>query len=137
MATKKITVRIKDEPVELTLRSSKVDDGLWRGELIAQAVQARENETQRRSVAGIVIYPNCVPAVKEPDWVREMSLDDFINDVEEQDANTWMDAAYELNPHWKNIYQAPDEEAEKKILPPSTGSSKSTKARKRHPISRP
>jgi hypothetical protein len=132
MTTKKITVTISDVPVELTLRSAKISDGLWRGELISQAINSKEEKTNRQKINDTILYPTCICCVLEPAWVREMTPEAFMNNVEDRDAPAWMDAAYELNPHWKTIYEAaPD--AEKKTGTRLTGSQPSTtKARKRH-----
>lgn len=120
MATKVITVRIKDEPFEITLRSSKVEDGLLRGQLITKAVQMPDEE-QIKKIAATVLFPTCICCVAEPKEIRAMSLDAFLADVDEQDMDAWIKAAYELNPHWQTIYQAPAADAEKKITTPSAG----------------
>ena len=99
MATKRIIVHIDDEEVEIELKSAKKGDGLFRGELMEKAVKM--DLANGRSMVGFYLYPTCLAAVKVPLWIRDMSLDDFIDRVDEVDMDRWTEEAYVLNPQWK------------------------------------
>jgi hypothetical protein len=103
MATKIITIHVDDEPVEVTLKSARKDDGLWRAELM---MKSSEQMDRMRQIAAFHLYPTCVAAVKEPASVRDMSFDDFMAKVDEADIDAWVGAAYELNPQWKQSMKA-------------------------------
>lgn len=127
MATKRVTITLNDQPVELVLRSSSVEDGLLRGQIMAKAYARKDEEgmTQELRIAGTILHPVCVACVREPRSVRELSLEEFFQ-LDEQEVNAWANAAYELNPHWKIQVDIPSDEAEKKIGTPSSGSPAST-----------
>jgi hypothetical protein len=119
MATKRITVQINDQPVDLVLKSARVADGVRRSELMAEAAQG--DMTTIRSQHAFFTYPTCVAAVSEPDWVRDMSLDQFLADVDENDMLIWQAAAFEMNPQWVRSLKSLGElgeEAEKKTGTP-------------------
>ena len=134
MSTKVITIHVDDEEVQVTLKSAKKDDGLWRAELMSQAAVKNKDKTDQRALEEFYTHPTCVAAVKDPDWVRNMPFDDFMSTVDEADIITWTIEAYELNPQWKAgmVRRAQlGEEEEKKIGTPSNGSPKPTGRRTR------
>ena len=53
------------------------------------------------ALVAFYLYPTCMAAVKEPQWVKDMPLEDFINLVDEPDIDLWVGEAYELNPQWQ------------------------------------
>ena len=122
MATKIIRVHIDDVAVEVELKAARKADGLWRAELMGLA--AAGTSTDPVSLVGFYLYPTCVAAVKRPGWVRDITLEDFIDKVDEQDMDLWCGAAYELNPQWQHSMQTlasmTDEES-KKTGTPSSG----------------
>lgn len=128
MATKRILVHIDDVEVEIELKSAKKADGLFRAELMEKAVKL--DLQAGRSMVGFYLYPTCLAAVKEPSWIRDISLDDFINKVDEVDMDTWTEEAYLLNPQWKANLQmlanmgaeVLDDEQTKKTGTPLSGS---------------
>lgn len=119
MATHKIKVHIDSKVVTVELKSARKSDGIWRAELMTKALLNQEN--QPRALVGFYLYPNCMAAVLEPQWVRDLTLDEFIDRVDEVDMDTWTEAAFALNPHWKqtlkNIGEL-DEESSKKTGTP-------------------
>ena len=133
MTLEKITIEIDDKAIELELKSAKKADGIYRAELMMGATKLEESEL-RKQVA-FFIYPTCIAAVKSPEWVRQMSLADFIDKVGESDMDAWLTKAYELNPQWKTgmrvLGEAMTAEAEKKIMTSEPGSPKSTTVEKK------
>jgi len=125
---KTITIHIDDQPQEVTLGSAKKSDSIRRGELMFHATTLDVPEAMKQ--VAFFLHPTCVCAVREPASLREMSLEDFMNRVDEVDIDLWMAGAYECNPQWKSALEAlaevGSEEAEKKIGTPSDGSSEST-----------
>ena len=103
MATKIITIHVDDEPVEVILKSARKDDGLWRAELM---MKSSEQIDRMRQIAAFHLYPTFLAAVKEPASVRDMSFDDFMTKIDEADIDTWVGAAYELNPQWRQSMKA-------------------------------
>ena len=128
MATKSITIEIDDKPVEIELKSAKKADGIRRAELMLEATNLNESEL-RRQVA-FFIWPTCIAAVKSPEWVRNMSLADFIDKVDEVGMDLWFGEAFTLNPQWKAgmkvLGEVMTDEAQKKITQSEPGSPKST-----------
>lgn len=123
MATKEIVIHIDDEEVKVVLKSAKKADGIWRGQLMSDAIKMEEGKSE--SMVAFYLYPTCMASVKEPEKVRQMSLDDFINKVDEADIDMWLKEAYELNPQWKRGMQdlvEMTEEQSKKLGTPSNGS---------------
>ena len=123
MATKIITIHVDDEPVEVTLKTARKDDGIWRAELMAKA--ATEGANDARSMAAFYLYPTCVAAVKSPESIRNILLGDFMSRIDEADLDMWVSEAYELNPQWKasmKVLAEMSKEEEKKIGQPLTGS---------------
>jgi hypothetical protein len=98
MPTKRLVIHVDDNEVEIVLKTAKKGDGIWRAELMTEAVKM---EQSARSMIAFYLYPTCIAAVKEPQWVRDMSLDDFIKKVDEPDIDQWNADAYELNQQWK------------------------------------
>ena len=136
MTTKEIDIHLKEdgELVHLNLHSAHIEDGLYRGQLIGEAVHMKENGNARENAkrsAGIMMRPSCLASLREDDPLRNMSLDEFF-EIPDYDMNIWLDAVYEINPHWNpNGYRMAVEEIEKKIGKLLTGSPKRTRAR--HP----
>jgi hypothetical protein len=119
--TKNLTIHIDDKPVKIKLKAARKADGILRAELMTKAINGDQSP---RSQVAFFLYPTCIAAVAEPQEVREMSLDDFINNVDEADIDKWLALAYELNPQWQTTMQALaaiGEEAEKKISESSSG----------------
>jgi hypothetical protein len=132
MATqKRLTIHLNGEPLEITLRTSTVEDGLARGEMIALQAKALEHESQIRKIAGTVLMPVCLCSVEHPRSLRTMGLEEFLL-LDEQDMDAWLKLAYELNPHWLFKVEPPAD-AEKKTGAGSNGSGRSMK----HPAKKP
>ena len=127
---KTITIHIDDKPQEITIGSAKKVDGIRRGELMFAATTIDEPEATKQ--VAFFLYPTCVASVREPESVRNMSLVDFMERVDEADIDTWMATAYECNPQWRTSLQAlaevGEEASEKKSLMSSDGLSTSTEA---------
>ena len=127
MATKVIHVEIDDKEVEVVLKSARKADGIWRAELMGKAALGQSNDP--KAMVGFYLHATCVAAVKEPDWVRNLPLDDFIERVGEADIDTWVAAAYEINPQWrqamKQLAELGEDES-KKIGTSESGLSKPT-----------
>lgn len=102
MTIKIITVHYKGEPLEITVRSARAKDGIYRAELMQKASMLPEDHSGKYTA--FYIHPTCVAAVQEPEWVRTMSIDDF-GEFDEKDINAWLDAVYEQNEHWKNAWR--------------------------------
>ncbi len=102
MTIKKITVHYKGEPLEITLRSARSKDGIFRAELMSKASALPEEDSSKYTA--FYIHPTCVAAVDSPETWRNASIADF-GEVDEQDINLWLDTVYELNPHWKNAWR--------------------------------
>jgi hypothetical protein len=98
MATKRIVIHVDDEEVGVVLKTAKKEDGIWRAELMTQATKMEQSAT---SMVAFYLFPTCMASVKEPQWVRDMSLSDFVSKIDEPDIDTWVGEAYELNPQWK------------------------------------
>ena len=120
---KKIIIHIDDQEQEVTIGSAKKVDGIRRSELMLNAIAL--TETASKQVA-FWLYPTCISAVREPESVKNMPLEDFMSRVDEADIDLWMEAAYECNPHWRSASEAlakvGSEISEKKIMMPSYGS---------------
>jgi len=121
MKTKTISIHLdgnEDGPeTEITLHSARIEDGLYRGELVGEAVnnfkEDDESNHAKRSV-GIMMRPSCLAALAKDDPLRKMNIDDFMV-ISDYDANNWLEAVYELNPHWNpSRFNLGNKEAEKK-----------------------
>ena len=121
MKTKTITIHLTDneDDIEtvLNLHSARIEDGLFRGSLIGEALnsfkEGDEANDAKRS-AGIMMRPSCLAGLDKDDPLRKMSMDDFML-IPDYDANVWLKAIYELNPHWSpNYFNLGNDEAEKK-----------------------
>ena len=104
MATKIITIHVDDEPVEVTLKSARKDDGLWRAELM---MKSSEQMDRMRQIAAFHLYPTCVAAVKEPASVRDMSFDDFMTKIDEADIDAWVGAGTPAGGQTASWYSSP------------------------------
>ena len=102
MTTKIITIHYQGKPQEIVVRSSRSKDGIMRSELMQQASLLPEDNPGKYTA--FYVHPTCVAAVEEPEWVRNMTLEQF-GEVDEQDITKWLDDVYELNPHWKNAWR--------------------------------
>ena len=133
MTTKRITIKIDDQPVELVLRSATVDDGLLRGQLIGDSIEKFKNGSRVEQIAATVLHPTCICSIDQPEELRSMRLEDF-RKLQELDVNTWLAAVYELNPHWKakasDVLPLSPDESQKKMTAPTSGSEASTSAAK-------
>lgn len=122
MANKKIIIHYNDQKVTVTLKSAKKLDGIRRATLMTDAIKMDQNDPL--ALTAFYLYPTCVCSVEEPAWLKDISLQDFAEKVDEVDIDTWIAGAYEINPHWKAGMQAlakMGEEDEKKPGTPSTG----------------
>lgn len=131
MATKTITINYGKKLVEVTLRSAKLRDGMRRTEMM-MAIKDLADDDPKKPIA-FYTYPTCLAAVDSPEEMRSISLDDFIDHVDEADVAKWVQAAYDLNPQWKEGMKLLREmgekalkEAEKKTSTPSNGSNEPT-----------
>ena len=136
MSKKEIDIHLKEdgELVHLVLHSPKIEDGLYRGELIGEAVDMKENgnahENAKRS-AGIMMRPSCLASLSEDDPLRFMPLDEFF-EIPDYDVNIWLNEVYIVSPHWNpSGLRIAAAEVEKKIGMLSNGSPRHTRAR--HP----
>lgn len=99
MATKVIEIHLDDDVVQVELKSAKKSDGIRRAELMALA--ATMSPGDKNSMVAFYLYPSCIASVKAPQSIRDLSLEDFINRVDEADIDVWLEEAYTLNPQWK------------------------------------
>jgi len=122
VAIKTIVIHVNDEEVQVELKSARKMDGIWRAELMAKAaIMPPEDKT---SMVAFYLYPSCVAAVKSPQAIRDMTLDDFISTVDEADIDLWLQEAYDLNPQWKanmRMLAEMGEGEQKKLGTPSNG----------------
>ena len=127
---KQITIHIDDQEQDITIGSAKTADSIRRSDLMITATNLDAPESTKR--VAFFLYPTCVASVREPAFVKEMSLEDFMQRVDEVDIDTWMAAAYECNTHWRTAIEAlskvGNEEAEKKTGTFSDGSPELTEA---------
>lgn len=129
MATKSITIHVGEEEVTLLLKPASQRDGVRRATLMATS---REGEMADRSEiekqVAFYKYPTCVCCVREPERIAQMTFDQFM-EVDEQDIDAWVQAAYDLNPQWAKAWKLMAEMTEqeaKKVGTPSDGSSEPT-----------
>ena len=117
----------------MVLKSARKADGIWRAELMGKAAQM--DSTQPESQVAFYLFPTCVACVKEPLEIRNMSLSDFLNKVDENDIETWTKEAYELNPQWKEGWKLLAEMSEEQSKLTGTPSSGSTEPMEVMPVS--
>lgn len=98
--TNKITIHVKGVLVEVTLRHAKARDGIRRAKLMQEAAKLPADAPDK--YAAFYLYPTCVSAVAEPEWVRAMPFEDFL-DVEETEIDLWTGRVYDINPHWREV----------------------------------
>lgn len=124
--------------VDVIVKSAKPIDGFYRSDLMIKAAELPDSHL--RQMAAFYLYPTCVASVKEPQWVHDMSFEDFISKVDEADMDAWATAAYELNPQWqarnKTLAQFTAAEEKKTGMSPS-GSPMPTDQSKKPATSRP
>ena len=139
MKTKVIKIHLSgdmDGPeTELALHSARIADGLYRSELIGEALNSfkeGDESVQDKRTVGIVMRPSCLASLDKEDPLRKMSIDDFMN-LSDQDANDWLFAVYEINPHWNpnrpKLEELSEEDRKKKKIESGTsrtGSGKHT-----------
>jgi hypothetical protein len=95
----KVIIHYDDEPVEVVIKKARKADGVLRAELMTKAGGTAGSDLVK--MIAFFLYPTCIASVSEPQWVREMSFEDFYNKVDEADIDEWMKVAFEENPHWQ------------------------------------
>lgn len=89
----------------ITVRQATVLDGMRRGRLIGEGLNAEESDPERK-IARVALYPAAMAALvtlisgSSPERGREMAFDDFCS-LPEAVVEAWLAAVYELNPHWQ------------------------------------
>ncbi len=105
MASKIIQLHLvpdSEEVTEVHLRPATIGDGLQKKalELKGDAIAPADSEMSQLAQE---TYPICVSCVESPGPIREMSLDQF-TDLLDEEIEGWYEAALALNPHWnKNL----------------------------------
>jgi len=110
---KTLTYADEEFQIELEIHPATILDGLNKNALVGQALQAAEPD-QHRQTAHIVLYPVAMGATVQKRLVingiqQEMSFEIFLK-LPEKFIMTWLEAAYEVNPHWAPVpVESPDE----------------------------
>jgi len=126
METKSIEIHIGDETKTIVVQSVNKKASIRRAELMAAATKMPDDDMTKATA--FFLLPTCLCCVKDPPEVRDWTLDQFM-EVDEQDIDAWMAAAYEVNPQWKagmKMLGSLSAEEEKKTLTSADGSATPT-----------
>ena len=104
-----------DLSAAITVREARLVDGMERGRLIGQAFeQPRPNDLQQ--TVQVVIWPNLVAGTLSAEIAQNgqaLKWPDFetLLELPEQLVQQWLEAVYELNPHWSPAETADSNDA--------------------------
>ena len=104
----------------IIVREARLVDGMERGKLIGQAFENRRQNEMEQTVQ-VVIWPNLVAGTHQANieldgQTQEWPKFETLLELPETLVQQWLEAVFELNPHWQPQQDQPEgeESAEKK-----------------------
>ncbi len=103
---------LDDQPVTITVSRSTARTGVLRYQLMTAGNEANQTETDEAlKPLRFITYPDCIAGTATATGFTAwpISFEEF-SGLPETLVDDWVNAVYEINPHWRAAYQQANEE---------------------------